>query len=392
MIPWRFLLFTAAVGLLVYLHFYLAHRQWRRLKGEPSTEIDPSYIRVENYFSQSFRAKVKEWLKLPGAWSEDKKDLFIAKGNERIRVTGPLQMDAGSESAEILVVRGEFGCGKDCRLCSEILARGNARIGAGSQVQAITADGNLVLENSVHVARWADSMGEMVLDAGCLIGARATSRTAIRLGPGARAGSVYAPAITSANWDGLIPATESAPPAEEPIELPRPEVGLEPPVELTRAGLDLKKLHVLSPDTWLYNGDWKTSLAIHSRAKLVVKGDCRMACHSILDQDVKAGHSLHLEASSVARGSLVAGRNLVLGEGCRFNGVLHAGHSILLSRGVRGVAVDLPVAAYAVEHLHVEDNVAVQGKLAGGMGVEVAEGEAQAAVRERLEVRKEVRV
>ena len=391
MIPWRFVLFTAAVGLLVYLHFYLAHRQWRRLKGEPSTEIDPSYIRVENYFSQSFRAKVKEWLKLPGAWSEDKKDLFIIKGDERIRVTGPLQMEAGALSTEILVVRGEFGCEQDCRLSSEILARGNARVGARSQLQAITADGNLVLENSVRVARWADSMGEMVLDAGCRIEARATSRTAIRLGPGAHAGSVYAPAVTSANWDGLIPTTETVP-AEEPIELPRPEVGLEPPANLSTAGLDLKKLHVLSPDTWLYNGDWKTSLAIHSRAKLVVKGDCRMASHSILDQDVKAGHSLHLEASSVARGSLVAGRNLVLAEGCRFNGVLHAGNSILLGRGVRGVAVDLPVAAYAVEHLHVEDNVAVQGKLAAGMGVEVADGEAPKAVKEKLEVRKEVRV
>ncbi len=391
MIPWRFLLFTAAVGLLVYLHFYLAHRQWRRLKGEPSTEIDPSYIRVENYFSQSFRAKVKEWLQLPGAWSEDKKDLFIVKGSEKIRVTGPLQIEAGAHSAEILVVRGEFGCGPCCRLSSEILARGNARIGAGSQMQAITADGSLVLENSVTVARWVDSMGEMVLDADCRIGARATSRTAIRLGPGAGAGSVYAPAVTSANWDGRIPALESVP-VEEPIELPRPEAGLEPPADLARAGLDLKKLHVLSPDTWLYNGDWKTSLAIHSRAKLVVKGDCRLASNSILDQDVKAGHSLHLEASSVARGSLVAGRNLVLGEGCRFNAVLHAGNSILLSRGVRGVAVDLPVAAYAVEHLHVEDNVAVQGKLAGGIGVEVADGEVAAAVKEKLEVRKEVRV
>jgi hypothetical protein len=387
--PWRFLLFTSAVGLLVYLHFYLAHRQWRRLKGEPSTEIDPSYIRVENYFSQSFRAKVKEWLALPGEWHEESKETRIIKGKERIRVTGPLALDDGETCTDILVVKGEFSCGRGCRLASEILVRGHARLGRDSQAQAITADGRLVLEDSVRLARWADCMGEMVVSAGSRIGARATSRTAIRMGAGTRAGSLYAPAVTTADWNGTLAAAE--PPAEERLVLPLPADVEEPPAALSQAGMDPARLHRLSPDTWLYNGDWMATLPVLARSKLVVKGDCRIARNSILERDVKAGHSLHLEEGTVARASLVAGRNLVLDARCRFSGVLHAGHSILLRRGVRGIAADLPVAAYAVETLHAENDVAVQGKLSGGSGVEVLSAGAPEPLRERMEVRKEVR-
>ena len=67
MIPWQFLIFTGVMAAILYLHFFFSHLQWRRVKGEQPADVDPSYVKREDYFAQSFRSKVKNWLELPEA-------------------------------------------------------------------------------------------------------------------------------------------------------------------------------------------------------------------------------------------------------------------------------------------------------------------------------------
>ena len=63
-----FLLFTICFGAIFYLHFSAAHRAWRRIKGRQSAELDMDYVRMEDYFGQSFRTKLAVWIKtLPPA-------------------------------------------------------------------------------------------------------------------------------------------------------------------------------------------------------------------------------------------------------------------------------------------------------------------------------------
>lgn len=350
-IPWRFVVFAIVFAGLLYLQFYLAHRQWKKLRGEPTSEIDVSYVRMEDYLAQSFRMKVKEWLQLPST-AGDGSERTIIKGRERIRVTGELAFGSGEQSDDIHVVEKDFSCGSGCVFAREILVRGNARIGDGSELQSMAVDGELSLGSDVKVARWLDSARELRIGSNCLIGARVTSLGQVHLGLGAQAGSMYAPQVVTEGWDGTFPGSATP----EAAELP----------EIKDAGLDPKKLTRLSSDCWLYNGDFRPAYAVRLKDKLVVKGNCSLPEGCILEADIRADGSLHLGPNCLCKGNLIAGGDIHVGPGSRFSGVIHAGRSLQLGRGTRGFKEDGMVVAYAEGILKVEGDVAIKGKLSAG--------------------------
>src|SRR3989304_7876319 len=48
--------------LLFGMSFYFAFREWLRPEDNSPIPVDVEYVRVENYFGTSFRAKMQEWL------------------------------------------------------------------------------------------------------------------------------------------------------------------------------------------------------------------------------------------------------------------------------------------------------------------------------------------
>ena len=360
---WRFVLFALIFAGVVYFQFFLAHRQWSRLKGGEASEIDVGYVRVENYLAQSFRTKLKDWLQLP-AQADPQLGRIILKGEERIRITGALALPAGEVRDEILVVEGDFSCGAGSTLAREVCVRGNASIGTDSLVQALAADGDLLLGDRTAVARWLDSNGELTLGAESNVGARVTSLKRIRLGSGARSSSLYAPEVVSPGWDGQFPNQAEA--SSGLLEIVFPDASESADPSLKAAGLDSKNFHQLGPDTWLYKGDLRPLVAVRLAKKLVVRGDCHLPDSSVVEADIKVSKSLALGPSCVSKGNLVAGKNIYLARACRFSGLIHAGASLLLSRETRGLREQGPVAVYAHDTLSLENNVAVRGKLAAG--------------------------
>ena len=376
---WRFVVFVLIIAALVYLQFHLAHRQWSRLKGGEASEIDVGYIRIENYLAQSFRTKVRDWLLLPASADHPQNGRIIVKGKEKIRVTGALELAAGELSDDILVVEGDFSCGPGCTLARELCIRGNAKVGAESNIQALAADGELVLGERVTVARWLDSGGELTLGNQCEVGARITSLKRIRLGTEVRVPSVYAPEVATAGWDGKFPGDEPPSPPVLEIVFPEGSAGADP--SLAAAGLDPKSFSQLSSDCWVYQGDLRPPVPVNITKKLVVKGDCYLPGSSVVDVDIKVSKSLSLGPSSVCKGNLIAGRNIYVARGCRLNGLIHAGQSLFLSSGTRGFRPRGIVAAYAHDTLSVESDVAVQGKLAAGGCVTVVDAGGAASWR-----------
>ncbi len=378
-IAWRFIVFAIVFGGLLYLQFYLAHRQWKKIKGHQTSEIDVGYVRMEDYLAQSFRRKVKEWLQLPATGSSGR-ERTILKGRETIRViTGGMEFGSGEVCDDILVVEGDFACGPGCVFAREILVKGNARIGLGAQLQSVAVDGNLALGGDVKVARWLDSSRELTIGANCLVGARVTSLGMIRLGPGAQAGSMYAPQVVTTGWDGTFLGNET----QEMAKLPAIAFSVQPTdsdrESLEAAGFDVKKLIQLGSDSWLYKGDLRLAAALRLKTKLVVKGNCDLPEGSILETDIRADGWLHVGANSVCRGNLIAGKDIHLGPGCRFAGLIHADGSVQIGRGTRGFKDEGMVVAYAGEILQVERDVAIQGKLAAGGRVIVESAEAAEA-------------
>lgn len=377
-IAWRFIVFTIIFAGLLYLQFYLAHRQWKKIKGRQTSEIDVGYVRMEDYLAQSFRRKVKDWLQLPSTIASER-ERTILKGRETIRViTGGIEFGSGEQCDDILVVEGDFACGSGCLFAREILVKGNARFGEGAQLQSVAVDGDLTLGWDVKVARWLDSTRELTIGANCLVGARVTSAGIIRLGPGAQAASMYAPQVATVAWDGAFQNKETPEMAKLPVIAFSAEA-IAARESLEAAGFDVKRLIQLGSDSWLHKGDLRLLAPLRLTTKLVVKGKCDLPDSCVLEADIHADGSLNIGAHSVCRGNLISGKDIHLGPGCRFAGVIHADGSLRLGQGTRGFKDDGMVVAYAGEVLEVERDVAIKGKLAAGGRVIVESAEAAEA-------------
>lgn len=368
MIPWRFLIVAALFAVLIYCQFYLAHRQWSRLKGEQAVEIDVNYVRSENYFGQSFRMKVKQWLLMPGV-SDQESGTTIQKDAERIHVVERMELPSGADCDDILVVERNFSCGSQSRLGREVLVHGDAEIGAKSRVQALATDSNLFVGEGVRVARWLDAMGDLTISAGTKIQSRVTSQTRISLGLGVELSSAHAPEIATAGRNEGLGSLDTA--AGNLLDLTMAEQSDELTSKLEAAGFKPDLLLQLGSDTWMYKGDLVLTLPVRLSQKLAVTGKCSFCAGSRLEADLRAGKSILLGPSCVINGNLTADRHIFIGNHSRFSGVLNAGHSMLLSSGTRGFRSDGMVVAYAGEKLSVESDVAVKGKLSAGAGVVV---------------------
>lgn len=358
-----FFLYAILFCALFYVHFAVAHRAWRAIRGRESAELDLSYVRLEDYFGQSFRKKLAGWIRtLPKAQGSTDRMSIYDKGNERIFVAGAAQYPDGRREKEILCIEGDFTCGRDCEFDKELAVRGDCTIGPDTELQAIAVDGALYLGEGVRVRRWADAARQLTLGPDAAVVSRATSRMAIEFLPGAQALSLFAPEVfTEGRHEGFV-QIDVAPAAI--VQVPHAD-GLAKP----QHGYEPARLYSMGADTFLYDGNLHLTAPLHLRKPLVVRGDFSCPRESLLDADVRAHGHITIGPASVVKGNLVAGRDLTLKPNSYFQGLLHASGAMRLSRGVRGLRDKLPVAAYSGGILTVESNVVVNGKLASGQRV-----------------------
>ncbi len=363
MTAWPFIVFALIFAALVCLHFVLAYRAWRVSRGEPAEDIDPKYVRVEDYFARSFRLKVAEWLKLPVESAGPDGSRVIMKGRERIRISGKMEYPPRTSSDDILVSHGPFRCLAGCTFNREIYAREDAVIGAGCQLQAVAVDGSLTLGANVRVARWVDSVGDLEIGPDSIVGSRATAGRTIHLQNGAQVVSAFAARVST-----CLPQSAAAGECKDPEmpELQLPGSGLRAGAVTNGKGIDRKKLNRLSPECWFYNGDLKSAVPLRLTVKLIVKGDCLLAAGSVLEADLKADGRIEIGERSVCKGNVIARGAITFRRFSRFQGIAHAGGSMRLCRGVRGGDPGSKVAAFSSEALMVEEDVLVHGKLASG--------------------------
>jgi hypothetical protein len=353
-----FLIFSAIFLVIFYLHFSLAHRAWLVIRGKQSSELDMGYVRLEDYFGQSFRRKLKHWLAtLPAANNSTAGLRVYDHGQERIYVAPAVQYPSGRVEKEILVTEGAFSCGANCDFRNELMVKGDGVVGEGTSLQAVAADGALELGEGVTVRRWVDAAGRLTIGADTAIHSRATSRTAIEFLPGAYAQSLFAPEIATEgrNDDSIaLSATATA-----LVQIPHRAS------ESARAqnGFDPAKLFSMGGGTYFYEGNLDVTAPLHLRAPLVVRGHFSCGKESLLEADLKAHGNITVGAASVVKGNLVASGNLLLKPDVYFQALLQAGGEMRLSFGVRGLREKLPVAAHATRALTLESNIVINGKV-----------------------------
>ncbi len=358
-----FILFSIIFAALVFAHFLLAFRSWKISRREQDSDIDLNYVRMEDYFARSFRLKLSEWLQLPVQKCDPDGTRLLRKGKENIIVTPSSEYPEGSVSDDILAIEGDFKCFEACTFHREIYVQGNARVGSGAQLQAIAADGSLIFESKVRIARWADCQGDMEIGENCVINSRTTAGKSLLLQNGTQVKSACAPLVCT--FGAADPSAEFEQAAPPEINFPACLTDMEngSPNDL---GLDSKRLKMLSPDCWIYDGDFKPSRPLHVETKLIIRGDCEIPSGSVLEKDIKGKQSIFIGPGCLCKGNLIADKAIWMGPFCQFYGVVHAGQTLRICTGVRGGSEDFPVAAFAEETLTVEENVAVHGKLASG--------------------------
>ena len=359
---WPFIAFSIVFAALVSAHFLPAFRSWRISRHEQTSNIDLRYVRLEDYFARSFRFKLSEWLKL-SVWAADPDgSRLIRKGKEYIRISDVAEYPAETISNNILAVEGSFKCYEACTFHREIYVRGDASIGSGTQLQSIATDGNLTLGTKVRIARWADSQGNMEIGAKSIIHSRATAGGTLLLKNGAQVKSAFAPLGCTSEKDPDIAAksNETLPP---PIEFPSCATNAENENQCG-SGVDPSRLRMLSPDCWIYDGDFRPSKPLRFTAALIVRGNCDIPPGSVLEKDLKSRQSISVGAGCLCRGNVIAEKAIWLGPFSRFCGIVHAGKTLRLCAGVQGGTEKANVAAFAEETLSIEKNVIVYGKLA----------------------------
>lgn len=359
-----FLVYSVCFLALFYLHFSLAHRAWITIRGKRSSELDMSYVRLEDYFGQSFRRKLKQWLStLPAASNSTANLRVFHHGQERIFVAPSVQYPSGRVEKEILVTEGTFSCGNNCDFRREVMVHGDCSIGAGTTLQALAADGALNLGEAVTIRRWVDAVGKLTIGADTVISSRATSRTAIELLPRAYAQSLFAPEIATEgrNDDSPELSTNSGPVLQIPHRPGDPEKA--------QHGFDPQKLFSMGGGTYTYEGDLDITTPLHLRAPLVVRGHFSCAKESLLEGDLKAHRNITIGPTSVVKGNLVCDGDMLLKPDVYFQSILQAGGTMRLSFGVRGLREKRPVAAHATGVLTLESNIVINGKVSSALRV-----------------------
>jgi predicted acyltransferase (DUF342 family) len=365
-----FLAFAIIFIMLICAHFVPAYRAWLRSRSVEAPLIDPSYVRIEDYFARSFRMKISEWMKLPVFSASPDGTRMIKKGRERLRISQSCQYPPLSKSDDILVVQGAFRCGAGSIFHREIYVSGDANVGEGSRLQAVAADGNLTIGKSARITRWVDCAGELEIGADATVASRATAGRIIRLRKGALVLSAYAPTVSTVRPEREHDEMAAVPEVPE-LEIPVADAHPTMHSRLAQAGIDTKKLVRLATNCWSYDGDLKPSAPLLIRTGLIVRGDCVLPSGSVVEGDIKAKASIIVGERSLCKGNMIADGDISLGPWTRFHGVVWSGKELRINPGVRGGDDARKTAAYAADNLLLAEDVIVHGKVCAGNHVVV---------------------
>ena len=356
-----FLIFVLLFG----MSFYFAFREWLRPEDNTPIPVDVEYVRVENYFGTSFRAKMQEWLETaqPVELSEPLKppvEAVLQKPNgERILLLNSGRFGGDAEHEELLCCDGDLEIADRSVFLREIYCRGKVETGAAVQLQALAADRDVTLGLDNEVARWVDAVGRVWLRRGTVVHARISSQESVQLDIGVRAQSMYAPLIFTAGYKPLAGYTAPEEQALQAIADAREGLGI--------AGLPTSVAR-LAADTLLVRGDLELKPGSRVDSNLIVQGTLRSGADCAFIGDVKAGRVELGPRNEVSR-NLVSGSTLNVGVSCRVSKSVVAESDILLSPGTRVGQPGKMAVVTAGREIKLEQDVAVWGKISAGKSV-----------------------
>ena len=357
--------------LLFSSNFYFGIREWLRPQDAAPLPVDVEYVRTENYFGTSFRAKMREWMKtarsvpLTSPREASIRAVLEKSNGERILVLAGGSFGGRVENDELIYCEGDLRLPEAAVFHGEIYCLGGVESGAGAQLQAVAADGGIVLGLDNRVSRWVDARSKVLLRRGTTVDSRVSSMETIELEQQVSAQSLYAPLIFTAGYRpaSQSPATDGQEQQPRLAEAPAAATGEESP-----AYLDGFPSSRLGADTWLVRGNLELRPGARVDSNLVVQGTLRSGAHCRFSADVKAG-CVALGPDNRISGNLVSGGALEIGQSGQVGESVVAERDILLRAGARVGGAGRQAVVSAGRDVKMEANVAVCGKVAAGRAV-----------------------
>jgi len=360
-----YLILLLTFVLLFALSFYFGFREWLHPEDNAPIPVDVEYVRVENYFGNSFRAKMQEWLESarPAELLEPLKppvEAVLEKSNgERILLLNAGQFGGDREHDELVCCDGDLSLADQSVFRREVYCRGKVETGAGVQLQALAADRDVTLGLDNDVARWVDANGKVWVRRGTVVHSRVSSQESIQLDLSVTAQSLFAPLIFTS---GYRPTPGYTAPEEGNSKGPANGTTSKAPESLP------PNVTRLASDTLLVRGDMELKPGSRVDGNLIVQGTLRSGPDCIFLGDVKAG-KVHLGPRNAVSRNLVSGSTLAVGESGRIAKAVVAETDILLSPGTRVGQPGKLAVVTAGREVKLEQDVAVWGKVSAGQGI-----------------------
>jgi hypothetical protein len=302
---------------------------------------------------EDFRLRAKWCLAMP--LNGTSRHEIVVDG-ERVVTGDALRLEAGGWSDATIFCRSSFRCGDGCRIGAPVYAGAAAEIGADTYLEAIAAEGDLLIGPGAEIRLWAYSGARLCLRPGAVVGWLARAGSAIHLGADAQARILQAPAISTQ-------AVRPPAPAWSPgvvYEIDSPDNSPSLP---SAPGTDPGRWRALSPQTWLYEGSLAVEAPLWIRAGLVVRGAFACGSGSLIEGSLSAGGSARIGAGSLVTGHAEAAGDLTVNAGVIFQSSLAAGQTVLLRSGVRGFRESGPVSVTSGGATLLEPDVVVRGRI-----------------------------
>ncbi|MGH9786089.1 MAG: hypothetical protein ACRD88_18115 [Terriglobia bacterium] len=361
-----YLLLLLLFFLFFSLSFYFGVREWRRPCDAVPLPMDVEYVRVENYFGQSFRAKMREWLAEAQPDGAPARDLagsarVLTPGGEHVLTLAGGRFESRHGREEIVYSEEDLTLGGDSVFRREIYCQRRLETEAGVKLQSVAADGDLILGAANDVARWVDAQGSIAIGSGTVVRSRVSSLASIALEREVTARSLYAPRIVT-KYGAAAPDPAANPGEAEPLLQAPASANDSETVPPYLEGLRCSRLE---QRTWLVQGDLDLPPGSRVEGNLVVQGTLTADSDCLFAGDVKAAR-VKLGDRNRVQGNLVSNGSLDAGEASFVEKNVAAGRDIRLRSGARVGRADRLAAISAGGEIILEENVAVCGKAAAG--------------------------
>ncbi|MBI4463183.1 MAG: hypothetical protein HY647_00630 [Acidobacteria bacterium] len=356
---------------LLSLSFYFGVREWLRPEDNSPLPVDVEYVRQENFFGLSFRARLGEKLQTdsPAPRSDPGQSpigaVLESPDGNNIRVWASSSVGEGQEFQEMIYCPSDLELAARVLCHQEIYCRGHFVSGSGAQLRAVAADGDADLGAENFVAGWVDAQGSIRLQQSTTVQGRVTSREAIAMAPWVTAQYLHAPLIFTSGYSRASDAPEKQRQAPRlALHLWGQDEAEQPPPPYL-CGLHCTRLAV---DTWLVRGPLKLPAGTNVDCKLVVQGALHTESDCLFASDVK-GAQVKLGPRNQVQGNLISGGSLEIAAAGVVGENVVAQGDILLRAGVRVGSLRRLAAVTAGGAVTMEQNVAVHGKLIAGRAV-----------------------